>query len=99
MWPMANIGDFKMPHISDKEKRRAIRWGVIVLILLLLVVVTLGTLSPYVDYLWYLHDARQPQVFTLAYETKGLLFVPAFALTWALLHFSLKRAFRLSLIY
>lgn len=96
---MAHIGDFQMPRISDKEKRRAVRWGVIILALLGLAVVILGALSPYVDYLWYLHDARQPQVFTLAYETKGILFVPAFFLTWALLHFSLKRAFKLSLIY
>ncbi|HWA81962.1 MAG TPA: UPF0182 family protein, partial [Fimbriimonadaceae bacterium] len=96
---MAHIGDFQMPRISEKEKRRAIRWGVIVLLLLVFVVVALGTLSPYVDYLWYLHDVRQPQVFTLAYETKGILFLPAFLTAWALLHFSLKRAFKLSLIY
>ncbi|HVT11023.1 MAG TPA: UPF0182 family protein [Fimbriimonadaceae bacterium] len=96
---MANIGDFQMPRISEKEKRRAIRWGVIVLLLLVFFVVILGTLSPYVDYLWYAHDVRQPQVFTLAYETKGILFLPAFFVAWGLLHFSLKRAFRLSLIY
>ncbi|MFI5385452.1 MAG: UPF0182 family protein [Fimbriimonadales bacterium] len=88
-----------MPQISDKERRRAIRWGVIVLLILLLVMLIMGTLSPYVDYLWYVHDARQPQVFTLALATKGLLFLPAFFVTWALLHFSLKRAFKLSLIY
>lgn len=96
---MAHIGDFHVPQISDKERRRAIRWGGIVLLILLLAIVIMGTLTPYVDYLWYLHDARHPEVFTLSYETRGLLFLPAFILTWALLHFSLKRALKLSLIY
>lgn len=88
-----------MPHLSDKEKRRVVRWGLIILILLVTVIVLMATLAPYVDYLWYVHDARQPQVFTRAYEARGLLFVPAFFASWVLLHFSLKRAFRLSLIY
>src|SRR5579862_4790241 len=96
---MANTGEFQMPQISEKDRRRAIRWGIIVIGIVILVTVILSILSPYVDYLWYLHDARQPQVFTLSYETKALLFAPAFLLSWALLHFSLKRAFRLSLIY
>ena len=96
---MAHIGDFQMPQISEKDKRRVIRWGVIVLGALFLVILATATLSPYVDYLWYLHDAREPRVFTLAYETRGLLFLPAFLATWILLHFSLKRALRLSLVY
>jgi len=96
---MAQIGDFQMPQISEKDRRRAIRWGVIVFGIIILAILVMATVSPYVDYLWYLHDARQPRVFTLAYETRGLLFVPAFLATWLLLHFSLKRAFRLSLVY
>jgi uncharacterized membrane protein (UPF0182 family) len=96
---MAQSGDFQMPQMSDKDKRRVTRWGLIVLILIAVGIVLMTTLSPYVDYLWYLHDARHPQVFTLAYETRGLLFLPAFFACWGLLHFSLKRAFKLSLIY
>lgn len=88
-----------MPQLSEKERRKVLRWGGIVLGVLALIVIVISALSPYVDYLWYLHDARQPQVFTVAYETKGLLFLPAFFLTWALFHFSFKRALGLSLVY
>lgn len=88
-----------MPQLSERERRRIVHWGTIALILIVLVVILIGTLGPYVDYLWYADDVRHPRVFTLAYETKGLLFLPAFLLTWALLHFSLKRALRLSLVY
>jgi uncharacterized protein len=96
---MANIGDFQMPQLSEKERRRVTRWGLIVLLTLVGLVLIASILAPYVDYLWFVHDVRQPQVFTRAYETKGLLLLPAFFATWALLHFSLKRAFKLSLIY
>ncbi len=88
-----------MPQISERERRRAIRWGVSIFGTTFLVIMIMAGVSPYVDYLWYVHDAGHPQVFTISYETRGILFVPAFFATWALLHFSLKRALRLSLVY
>lgn len=95
---MAEI-HIEMPKLSEKDRKRMVRWGAIVLVVLALITVAFSVVSPYVDYLWYALDARQPQVFTLAYQTKGLLFIPAFLLAWVLLHFSLKRALRLSLVY
>jgi uncharacterized membrane protein (UPF0182 family) len=96
---MDQSGEFAMPRISEKERRRVLRWGFIVFLIIAAIALLLATLAPYVDYLWFLHDARQPRVFTLGYETKGLLFLPAFFGTWALMHFSLKRALKVSLVY
>lgn len=96
---MADYGEIHLPKLSDKERRRVLRWGTIVLTILGIVVLTLSSVTPYVDYLWFALDARQPRIFTVGYETKGLLFLPAFAFSWALMHFSLKRALKLSLVY
>ncbi len=96
---MAHIGDFQMPQLDPKQTKRAVRWFKIIAGILGLIVFLLAALNPYVDYLWYLHDVRQPQVFTLAYQTRALLFVPSFLFTWALLFFSLRRALKLSLVY
>ncbi len=54
---------------------------------------------PYTDYLWYSLDAGQPQVFTTAYSTRGLLFGVSFVLTVALFAFSFSRALGTSLVY
>ena len=92
------------PMGSSPEELRAagkvlkrVAW--IVAILLLILVVVPSVVGPYSDYLWYVNDVRRPQVPLIGYEAKGQLLLISFLLAWALLYFSLKRAFAMSMIY
>ncbi len=96
---MAHIGDFQMPEIDPKAARRMVRVGGLIVGLLVFIAVLFALIQPYVDFLWFSEDVRQPQVFVKGYQTRGLLFVPAFFASWALLYFSLAKALKISLIY
>ena len=56
-------------------------------------------LRPFTDYLWFAHDARHPEVFTLAYKTKGSLFLIAFIVALALYAFSFIKALGVTMVY
>lgn len=84
---------------DPKSVKRAVRTVTIVLIVLFVLGVLLGSVGMYTDYLWFVHDVRQPQVFTRGLEAKGTLFFGAFLVTWAFLYFNLRRALKLALIY
>lgn len=71
------------------------KWAIPIAIVLFF----LSMVSPYCDYLWFLHDARQPQVFLLAVTTKGTLFSIALVLGVALSYFSLLVASKATLVY
>jgi hypothetical protein len=55
--------------------------------------------GPYTQYLWFKEDARHPQVFTILYETKSLLFVVFFVISLCLVYFNLRRALKVSMVY
>lgn len=59
----------------------------------------LGLVGPYTDYLWYAHDARHPEVFSVAYSTKGLLFALAFVLAVTVFALNLTRALGVAMVY
>jgi len=65
----------------------------------LLVIGLLTSARPYAEYLWYEFDAKHPEVFTKEYGTRFLLFLPSFAVAWAILHFNLTQALKLSMVY
>ncbi len=79
--------------------RNATRIGGCLGLLVLFGVVVLATLTPYTEYLWYAHDARRPDVFSIGYETRGMLFLASLVVGWIVLYFSLRQALRLSLVY
>jgi uncharacterized membrane protein (UPF0182 family) len=57
------------------------------------------SLRPYTDYLWFSQDAGHPEVFALAYKSRGLLFVLAFALAVGIYAFSFTKALGVTLVY
>src|SRR6187549_320593 len=65
----------------------------------LLVFLFLAGLRPFTDYLWFLHDAKHPEVFTLAYKTKVLLFLVAFVAALTLYAFSFIKALGVTMVY
>jgi uncharacterized membrane protein (UPF0182 family) len=86
-------------QIDPKSLRRAVRTGTSIFVLLFLGSFLLSSLVPYTEWLWYVHDVRYPQVFTIGYQARGLLFVVAFFATWGIFYFNLRQALSLSLIY
>lgn len=95
MQPRDFIGQPDIPLPTRKAMGCAVVFGALVL----LVVFFLTSAKPYAEYLWYQFDAHQPQVFTKEYGTKGLLFLPAFLIAWAILYFNLREALKLSMVY
>lgn len=94
-----NIGPgIRIPRPGPSVKKAA-RFGCGFVGLSVIVIFFLAALGPYTNYLWFLHDARHPEVVTTAYGTRGQLFAFAFFPAWALLHFSLRRALSLSMVY
>lgn len=81
--------------VKRRKPGCAITWVVLVA----LFVVLMNVLAPFTQYLWFLHDARQPRVFTLQYTVRGMLFLPSFLFAWAFLYFNLRQAFNLSLVF
>lgn len=86
-------------EIDPKALRRGIRFGCGFGIVLLVAFFVLGTLGPYTEYLWYAHDVRHPEVLTLGYSTRGTLFVASFIVSLCAIYFSLRMAFKQSLIF
>jgi len=82
--------------LDRPEGKGCVLWlGIIVL----LGIVVFASVIPYTNYLWYAHDIRQPQVFSLAYKTRGTLFAISFVLAVGLFWFSLSRALAVSTVY
>jgi len=65
----------------------------------LLALFFLAGVRPYTDFLWFAQDAKAPEVFTLAYATKGTLFAMAFVVAVALYAFSFTRALGVQMVY
>ncbi|HVL38752.1 MAG TPA: hypothetical protein VM328_05115, partial [Fimbriimonadaceae bacterium] len=78
---------------------KQVRLGCGCLSLLVIGVALLSSLRPYLDYLWFVHDAGHPEVFTLAYVTKAKLFIIAFVIALIPLVFSLGRAAKVGMVY
>jgi len=87
------------PELDPAQLRRALRIGRILILLLLFAVVLAAAVVPYTNYLWFRHDARQPEVYSTAYRARSALFAPAFFLSWLLLATSLRRALGASLVF
>jgi uncharacterized protein len=100
---------FRFPPITEisdgdggfnaRRTRNAIRFGGLLLAVVALLVLLFSAVVPYTNFLWYVHDAGHPEVFTVAYAARGMLFLILFLPTWALLYFSLRQAFRQSLVF
>lgn len=86
-------------EIDPQSIRKVVRATSILVGLVVLICAILATVTPYTNYLWFVHDVRQPQVFLKGYSTKGSLFLCAFLATWAFVYLNLKQAFGRSLIY
>lgn len=85
-------------HVSKPAVKRSgclmVGIGLIVAFLLL------SSLSrPYVDWLWFKHDARHPEVFQVAYATRGLLFSIAFVLATGLFALTFMRALQVGQVF
>lgn len=87
------------PDIDARQIRRAIRTGSFALGALFVLAMLLASVTPYTEYLWFVHDARQPRVFDVAYGTRGALFLAAFVVAWAMLYLNLRRAMSSTLVF
>lgn len=96
---MDHLGDFQRPELDPEQVRRALRFGRILLILIALVVLVAAAIVPYTNFLWFQHDARQPEVFSTAYRARSLLFSTSFLFAWLLLWGSLHRALGITLVF
>ncbi len=56
-------------------------------------------LQPWTQYLWFVHDAQRAEIFLTEYKVRGLLLALAFFPAWGLLHWSLTRALRATMVY
>lgn len=74
-------------------------WRIALLGIFILLILIYASLGAFTEYLWFVHDARQPKVFTLQYSIRGLLFAFSFAISVAVMWFSLSRALKVALVY
>ncbi|MFN3683330.1 MAG: UPF0182 family protein [Fimbriimonadaceae bacterium] len=86
-------------ELSGPDRSTAARFGCGCLGAALLAIFLLGSVVPYTDYLWFAHDVRRPEVFTLAYATRGQLFSIAFVVAVAVLYLNLRRATSVVALY
>lgn len=84
---------------SEGPSRGQLRIGCSILGLVALAIVLLAAINPYTDYLWYTHDARQPQVYLTAYAMRGKLFLVGFVVALVVLLFNLGKALKISVVY
>lgn len=63
----------------------------ILVVFVLFAVMTAGV-RPYTDWLWFVHDAQQPEVFAIAWRNRLLLFFAAFVPSWLLLFHTVRLA-------
>ena len=96
---MDHLGGFRPPELDPAQVRRALRIGRILVAVVLLLVVVAASVGPYTNYLWFKHDARQPEVYSTAYRTRGGLVLLAFLPAWLLLWGSLHRALGITLVF
>jgi uncharacterized membrane protein (UPF0182 family) len=96
---MDHLGNFHPPELDPAQVRRALRVGRFLLILIFLAVVGAAAVVPYTNFLWFKHDARQPEVFSTAYQARSLLFSSSFIFAWLLLWGSLHRALGVTLVF
>ena len=78
---------------------RQLRIGCGLGLAVLLVVLLTGMVGPYTDYLWFVHDARHPEVYLTAYAVRGRLFVIGFVVVLAVIYLNLARALKGTTIY
>jgi uncharacterized membrane protein (UPF0182 family) len=88
-----------MPEFDPRTVRRVTRTLSWTLVLLAVVVVGTGLIIPYTEWLWFRDDVRQPGVFSIGYAARGQLLLLGWLPTWALLHWSLSRALKTSMVY
>ncbi len=85
-------------HIPELNQK-ASRWPLLI-ISLGLIVVFANQISVFVtDWLWFAHDAQQPEVFKKALSTRGTIWTVAFAVSALCLHFNIKKALSLKVLY
>lgn len=65
----------------------------------LFIVLLSGMVTPYTDYLWFVHDARHPDVYLTALTVRGRLFIVAFVVALAMIYLNLSRALRGTTVY
>jgi uncharacterized membrane protein (UPF0182 family) len=64
-----------------------------------MILMLIACAGPYTEFLWFKEDARHPEVFAKIYETKGYLFIGAFAASLILVYISLSRALKVSMVF
>lgn len=91
-------------YISIEEGMRGRKvgrngWKFAGVVLLLLGFLFLGAVRPFTDYLWFAQDVGAPEVFTVAYSTRGLLFSIAFLVAVVLYAGSFTKALGVQMVY
>src|SRR6185503_20610152 len=94
---MAQVGDETRVRKKIEAPGKGFRIGCATILIVLFLF--LAGLRPYTDFLWFAHDARHPEVFTLAYKTNGMLFLIAFVIALALYAFSFIKALGVTMVY
>ncbi|GMU31817.1 MAG: UPF0182 protein [Chthonomonadaceae bacterium] len=94
-------GDYEpRERLLQPGRGRRRNWFLIVGIGLIALVFLISSFAkPYTDYLWYVHDAGHPEVFTLAYQTRGVLFSLSFVFCVLLFALSFGRALSVGMVY
>lgn len=93
------INEGILRELNGPDRAAAGRLGCGCLAVALAAVFLLASVVPYTDFLWFAHDVRRPEVFTLAYATRGQLFSIAFVVAVALLYANLRRATSVVALY
>lgn len=91
--------DGESDELRAELARRSLKVGGWLLGLLAILSLTLALLVPYTEFLWFVHDVRQPEVFSVSYGARGTLFLAAFLLTWPFFLYNLRSAFQGSLVF
>jgi uncharacterized membrane protein (UPF0182 family) len=97
--PFQNIFDNVRREVDPASLRRAGRGLLIVGGLFVLFLIVSASLVPSTEFLWFLHDARHPEVFTTAYSARGTLFAASFFISWIVLYGNLKLALNQTMVF
>lgn len=87
------------PEVDLAQVRKSLRSATKIIVLIFIGSVLLGVVRPYTEYLWFVHDARRPEVFVTAYSTRGWLFIASLLVSWLFLYFNLRKALSATLVY
>lgn len=85
--------------VDPESLKKLFRFVVIVAVVFIVFLIGSASLVPTTEYLWFLHDARHPEVFRTGYETRGLLFCTTFVIGWLVLYANLRLAFNLTMVF